>query len=590
MPPDIEIRRFAGLYTDTASIEGEMDRLVRADNVMFDNDGVVQARHGFHLFSNSDNGEQVLQFIGKSELFFQRLFLTDSAYYVWEGGKPSPSLEKVTLAVSAGSRTTNVVTLTVGSGHGIVIGDQITVVVADVTYNGLFTVTATAATTISYAQVAANDAASGAGVVILKPRGVFGGNLGVEFDTKVYFPEGRFWDSIQMNDTPQQPAVGQQGVMEVHAERLWLADIANSSSRLYFSNPGAPQVWPAANFIDIDTGTGSYISALKSYQGRLYIFKRREIFVLDTPGIPSTWVLRRFARIGCQPPSLTEYDGVLYWVAHDGAYRFDGTTIEKVSQPINDVFASREPDEVAQGSCESTIFRDQWVIKFGLGSLSFRTFCFNTKNEQWSEWTFPWESATVFPVNLFSEIGNISFDANIEPGIYMTVANVAAGGEGLLLGQEIIDNTYWRDEIGTKIAPPTNTEFAFPVVLQTKFSELGDPLTNKRVHEWLFEWEGNGVTVEQIQAARGRVTAPLPGDELHGGEIKIERTMPGNILELDRIPGDVFVDRVRGIGYTRKMSLRVTAQNIRDVGFKLYRVAGRVSSRGRARRNLDQVT
>jgi hypothetical protein len=165
----------------------------------------------------------------------------------------------------------------------------------------------------------------------------------------------------------------------------------------------------------------------------------------------------------------------------------------------------------------------------------------------------------------------------------------------LLLAEKV---SYWgrrslitrTGAIGTKIAPPTNTEFAFPVVLQTKFSELGDPLTNKRVHEWLFEWEGNGVTVEQIQAARGRVTAPLPGDELHGGEIKIERTMPGNILELDRIPGDVFVDRVRGIGYTRKMSLRVTAQNIRDVGFKLYRVAGRVSSRGRARRNLDQVT
>jgi len=591
MPPDIELRRFAGLFTDTADIEGEMDRLIRAENVMFDQDGVVQARHGFHLFSNAENAETALVFLGKSEIFFQRILASLNFYYLWEGGKTSPSLNKILVTVTSGSRTTNVVTLNVTpSSHGIVIGDQITVNVADATYNGLFTVTGVGAGTVQYSQVLANDAASGAGTFALKPKGVFGGNTGVEYNTKVYFPEGRYWDGGGIRDTPQIPDPGQQGYMAVHAERLWLLK-SSSQSRLYFSNPGAPEVWPAANFIDIDGGAGSLPAGLMSYQGRLYIFKREDIFVLDTPGLPSTWILRRFARIGCQPESIKEYNGTVYWVAGDGAYRFDGTTIEKLSDAIDDVFKSREPFAAGFGTAESALFRDQWVIRFFIDDLTARNFCFNVKTEQWSEWVFPWETDNVFPVNIWSEPrGVIAADEHIESGIYMTTANLVAGTEGLLLGTEIRTNDYWRDETGTHIAPPTTTEHTFNVSLQTKFSEFGDPTLYKRVHWWMFEWEGQNVLVEQVQSDRGRVTRAAPGAELHGAEKVFSRTLPGNINHPDRSPGDVFTDSIKGLGMTRKMSLRITALDIRDVGFKLYRIAGKVVPRGTVRRGSDQVT
>lgn len=70
-------------------------------------------------------------------------------------------------AVTAGSRTSNVVTVTVPAGHPFRVGDVITANLTDNTYDGTFTVTATTATTITWAQTAANDASAGTGTVVL---------------------------------------------------------------------------------------------------------------------------------------------------------------------------------------------------------------------------------------------------------------------------------------------------------------------------------------------------------------------------------------------------------------------------------------
>jgi hypothetical protein len=64
------------------------------------------------------------------------------------------------VAVTAAARTTNVVTLTVPTGHGFVARDVIVVDLADASYDGTFVVTSVTATTIVYAQTAANAGTS----------------------------------------------------------------------------------------------------------------------------------------------------------------------------------------------------------------------------------------------------------------------------------------------------------------------------------------------------------------------------------------------------------------------------------------------
>lgn len=56
--------------------------------------------------------------------------------------------------------TSNVATITTSAAHGIFVGETIKVIGVDATFNGTFTVTAVAATTISYAKTASNVAST----------------------------------------------------------------------------------------------------------------------------------------------------------------------------------------------------------------------------------------------------------------------------------------------------------------------------------------------------------------------------------------------------------------------------------------------
>jgi hypothetical protein len=64
--------------------------------------------------------------------------------------------EDITLTVTNKVLSSNVATLTVGSSHGITVGNTILVSGVDATFNGTFVVTAVASTTISYVCIATN--------------------------------------------------------------------------------------------------------------------------------------------------------------------------------------------------------------------------------------------------------------------------------------------------------------------------------------------------------------------------------------------------------------------------------------------------
>jgi hypothetical protein len=64
--------------------------------------------------------------------------------------------QNITKTVTNKALTSNVATLTVGSGHGLSVGQTIKVADVDTTFNGTYVVTATASTTISYVCVATN--------------------------------------------------------------------------------------------------------------------------------------------------------------------------------------------------------------------------------------------------------------------------------------------------------------------------------------------------------------------------------------------------------------------------------------------------
>jgi hypothetical protein len=78
------------------------------------------------------------------------------------------------VAVSAAVRTTNVVTLTVPTGHGFVRGDVVTVDLANNSYDGTFVVDSVTATTIVYKHTGTDLTTSTGTVALSRAVGVFG--------------------------------------------------------------------------------------------------------------------------------------------------------------------------------------------------------------------------------------------------------------------------------------------------------------------------------------------------------------------------------------------------------------------------------
>lgn len=653
MPSDISIRRFNGLVTHSPNDEGQITDLIRSENTEMYQDGMIRARHGQHFFSNAAAGETQLSFVGVSNFGLSaRVLVSAETWYVWDGSKMTPTLTDIsTRAFTGGSRTANVVTLTgLPVGHGIGVGTVILVDAADNTYDGTFIVSTSLATSITYAQTAANDASSGAGTIKIAPPGDYR-TMGVEWDTKVYFGNGVNLAGIGFLPTPVTFAMtpgfptagGDRVAMCIHAERMWVLSMQSGPPRLYFSAPGNPESWPAANFIDIGNHDWDLGTALWSFQNRLYIWTAAEMWVLETPGVPTTWVLRKFADIGANAGAVTEYDGVLFWFGPVGAYSFTGSNIEKVSDPIEDLFRYRAfaGIDAADGFSivYTTVFRDHWVILMpgGVDDFITRVLVYQVKTKVWSEWNFGFATpGTVDAMTVWAEQDN-SFP--ILAGLYFTWQSPV---HGLLTGTELSAD-YYADESGTRTGTPTVTEYPYSVVIQTKYSDFSDPYNKKRVLDWMIEHDGRDVVFDQIDEldrsvssshlapANTRTVTVSDGQRdfdivsltvPSGHGIKVGETVTVDladntydgtftVLEVDTTeiryrqdaandassgagtitvtPIRVYEVKARGIGYFRRLSLRLTASNFRAVGFKIHGLYARMRIRGREANQQDQV-
>ncbi|HTE22310.1 MAG TPA: hypothetical protein VK674_04695 [Candidatus Limnocylindria bacterium] len=118
------------------------------------------------------SGSVVIAFIGWQDIIFGQTHLINIGLLRGDGTGTSVDQHYTGTSFTAtglldykyftASRATNVVTLTVLAGHGIVAADSVSVVnAADASFNGNFTVTSVTATTIVYNQTAANASTTG---------------------------------------------------------------------------------------------------------------------------------------------------------------------------------------------------------------------------------------------------------------------------------------------------------------------------------------------------------------------------------------------------------------------------------------------
>ena len=138
------------------------------------------------------------------------------------------------------------------------------------------------------------------------------------------------WDGLTLTTYDSAPQ-GRYAV--VYGNRLIIAGVNGQGSEVYFSDINNLNFNVYYDVIYAGKGDNDIITGLYVYNGNLYIFKRKAIYVLLGTD-PLSWELRLLtSEVGCvDGRSIQEFGGQLYLISLRGMERFNGQSCVRISQ------------------------------------------------------------------------------------------------------------------------------------------------------------------------------------------------------------------------------------------------------------------
>lgn len=127
--------------------------------------------------------------------------------------------------------------------------------------------------------------------------------------------------------------------LEVFQNRLWLAGFSSTPSTLWFSDSGEPEGYEADFNFEVRTNDADYITAIKAYSTRMFIFKKKSFHIL-TGDNPNNFFLQEYSSdYGCLNNRCTAtFKNLLVFLDRKGVILFDGASLSVLSDKIQDYF------------------------------------------------------------------------------------------------------------------------------------------------------------------------------------------------------------------------------------------------------------
>ena len=144
--------------------------------------------------------------------------------------------------------------------------------------------------------------------------------------------------SIMGYPRPYVPAFFPQ-YLAVFDNRLFCAGFSSAPSTVWFSDIQEPEGFLPQNNFEVRTNDADYITAMQSYQTRLYIFKRNSFHVL-TGDNPNNFFMQEISNIyGCvNNRSVVIFENVMFFLDRKGVIEYTGAQISFKSTAIQPIF------------------------------------------------------------------------------------------------------------------------------------------------------------------------------------------------------------------------------------------------------------
>lgn len=140
--------------------------------------------------------------------------------------------------------------------------------------------------------------------------------------------------------------------IETFQNRIFIAGFTAIPSTVYFSDNGEPEGYRVDSNFEVRTNDSDYITALKAYQTKLYIFKKNSFHVFSGDN-PQNFFLQEVSLLyGClNNRSCVTFENILLFLDRKGMMMFNGANVECLSNKIQPIFERMNYDAAILESC-----------------------------------------------------------------------------------------------------------------------------------------------------------------------------------------------------------------------------------------------
>jgi hypothetical protein len=123
--------------------------------------------------------------------------------------------------------------------------------------------------------------------------------------------------------------------LETYQNRLIMSGFSAMPSQVWFSDTTEPEGVAIDSNFEVRTNDGDYITGMKSYSTRLYIFKKHSFHALNGDSPTNFFLQEISAQYGCfNNRCAVIYDDILIFLDQKGVMMWNGASLSNISQKI----------------------------------------------------------------------------------------------------------------------------------------------------------------------------------------------------------------------------------------------------------------